>query len=236
MRKFFLKIFLASILTLVFIKLISYLTFWHFFSNFKNPLQKELEELKYQNQLLATQISELKELKKENQLLKEALNLKEKSQKKIVLAKTIFISPFNFDSFFLINKGTQDGLKAGDLVLLNQKIIIGKIIEAKKNFSKVATFFSKENSTTVFLETEPSLVGALKVKNQKIFLDLIPKDKNLKTGEKIFTSGFDLKYPRGFLIGEIKKIDKPKDSPFLEIEIRLPYQWSQITKVLVLSF
>jgi len=200
----------------------------------KPQLQRKIEALQYEKAILEAKNFELQELKKENLLLKKALKLQEERKKRIILAKTIFASPFNFNPSFLIDKGKKAGLKEGDIVLLNEKIVIGRIKEVKEDFSKVATFFDKENSATVMIENY-DLIGALKPKDQKIFLDLIPKDVSLKGEENIYTSGLDFKYPRGLLVGRIKKIKTSEALPFLEIELELPYRWYQISEVLIME-
>jgi len=234
MRNVFFKLFFALLFIFLFLKLIFLNHFLFSFLQKKSEIKKEIENLRYQNALWQAKAFELEKLKKENFLLKEALKIKEKENKKIILANVIGISPFNFDPCFLVDKGKKDGIKKGDIVLLNEKIVVGKIKEVKENFSKVATFFDKENSASVILE-KSNLLGSLKVENKKIFLDLIPKDASLNEGENVYTSGFDFKYPRGLLIGKIKKIEKEEEKPFLKIEIELPYRWDELTQVVLME-
>ena len=234
MKSIFFKLFFTLLFIFLFLKLIFLNHFLFSFLQKKSEIKKEIENLRYQNALWQAKAFELEKLKKENFLLKEALKIKEKENKKIILANVIGISPFNFDPCFLIDKGKKDGIKKGDIVLLNEKIVVGKIKEVKENFSKVATFFDKENSASVILE-KSNLLGSLKVKNQKIFLDLIPKNASLDEGENVYTSGFDFKYPRGFLIGKVKKIEKKENEPFLKIEIELPYRWDELTQVILME-
>ena len=234
MSNLFFKLIFAICLLFVFLKVATSSNFLFKFFTKKPEIQKEIQELQYQKALFEAKSFELEKLKKENSLLKEALKIKEKFQKKIILANVIGVSPFNLNPCFLIDKGKKDEIEEGDIVLLNEKIVIGKVKEVKENFSKVSTFFDKENSATVTLK-DRDLVGAIKAENQNIFLDLIPKDTSLKEGETIYSSGFDFKYPRGFLVGKIKKIEVKEDLPFLKIEIKLPYKWYQLSQVLVMK-
>ena len=234
MLNVFFKLVFCICFLFVFLKIAISSNFLFNFFTKKPEIQKKIQELQYQKSLFEAKSFEFEELKKENSLLKEALDIKEKFQKKIILANVIGASPFNLNPVFLIDKGKKDGIEKGDIVLLNKKIVIGKIKEVKENFSRVSTFFDKENSITVTLKNR-DLVGTIKAKNQNIFLDLIPKNTSLKEGEALYSSGFDFKYPRGLLVGEIKKIETKEDLPFLEIEIKLPYKWYQITQVLVMK-
>ena len=234
MSNLFFKLIFAICLLFVFLKVATSSNFLFKIFTKKPEIQKEIQELQYQKALFEAKSFELEKLKKENSLLKEALKIKEKFQKKIILANVIGASPFNLDPCFLIDKGKKDGVEEGDIVLLNEKILVGKVKKVKENFSEVSTFFDKENSVTVTLKNR-DLVGTLKAENQNIFLDLIPKNASLKEGETIYSSGFDFKYPRGFLVGKIKKIEVKEDLPFLKIEIKLPYKWYQLSQVLVMK-
>ena len=234
MSNLFFKLIFAICLLFVFLKVATSSNFLFKIFTKKPEIQKEIQELQYQKALFEAKSFELEKLKKENSLLKEALKIKEKFQKKIILANVIGASPFNLNPCFLIDKGKKDEVEEGDIVLLNEKILVGKVKKVKENFSEVSTFFDKENSVTVTLKNR-DLVGTLKAENQNIFLDLIPKNASLKEGETIYSSGFDFKYPRGFLVGKIKKIEVKEDLPFLKIEIKLPYKWYQLSQVLVMK-
>ena len=234
MSNLFFKLIFAICLLFVFLKIATSSNFLFKIFTKKPEIQKEIQELQYQKALFEAKSFELEKLKKENSLLKEALKIKEKFQKKIILANVIGASPFNLNPCFLIDKGKKDEVEEGDIVLLNEKILVGKVKKVKENFSEVSTFFDKENSVTVTLKNR-DLVGTLKAENQNIFLDLIPKNASLKEGETIYSSGFDFKYPRGFLVGKIKKIEVKEDLPFLKIEIKLPYKWYQLSQVLVMK-
>ena len=234
MSNLFFKLIFAICLLFVFLKVATSSNFLFKIFTKKPEIQKEIQELQYQKALFEAKSFELEKLKKENSLLKEALKIKEKFQKKIILANVIGASPFNLNPCFLIDKGKKDEVEEGDIVLLNEKILVGKVKKVKENFSEVSTFFDKENSVTVTLKNR-DLVGTIKAENQNIFLDLIPKDASLKEGETIYSSGFDFKYPRGFLVGKIKKIEVKEDLPFLKIEIKLPYKWYQLSQVLVMK-
>ena len=202
--------------------------FFETITEIKN-LKKENEEIKLKIQLLTAENASLVELKKENETLRAALNLGLEKDFKLTLVQVIG-KDISQDSL-LINKGSKHGLSEGLPVITEQKNLVGKISEVYENFSKVMLIFNKESSFDAKIlapyRTESSgagsaqeIYGVIKGKgNLKIFLDLVPQDKEIKQGDILVTSVLGGIFPKGLLVGEIREIKKSDLEPFQQAEI-----------------
>jgi len=191
--------------------------FFEMISEMRN-LKKEDEELKLKIQELIAENVALKELKKENEILRTALELGLQEEFKLEICQVIG-KDISSDTI-LINKGFKDGLEKDLPVITQQKILVGRISEVYKNFSKVQLITQKDTSFDAkILDTEIS--GLIKGEgNLRLFLDLIPPEKEIKKGDVVITTVLGGIFPRGLLVGEIEKVIKSDIEPWQQAKVK----------------
>ena len=151
-------------------------------------LKQELDELKLENQELTARVVVLKDLKKENKTLRQVLEIGFQKEFKLALAQ--IISKDISQDFILIDKGSEDGISKNMPVITQQKVLVGKISEIYKNFSKVALASNKESSFDAKIQKEEKDISGV-VKGQgnfRILFDLILREENLSQEDIIITS------------------------------------------------
>ncbi len=181
-------------------------------------LEKENEKLESKNQELLAKISELENLKTENEFLRNALGLGLEKEFNLVMARVT--SKDISQDVIQINKGSKDGISK-DMPLINsQKVLIGKVSEVYDNFSKVMLISDKNSSFSAKISGKEEITGVVKGKgNFNIFLDFVPKDKEILPEGIIVTSVLGGISPEGLLIGKIKDVKKSDIEPFQQVEI-----------------
>ena len=191
--------------------------FFEMISEMRN-LKKEDEELKLKIQELIAENVALKELKKENEILRTALELGLQEEFKLEICQVIG-KDISSDTI-LINEGFKDGLTKDLPVITQQKILVGRISEVYKNFSKVQLITQKDTSFDAkILDTEIS--GLIKGEgNLRFFLDLIPQEKEIKKGDVVITTVLGGIFPRGLLVGEIEKVIKSDIEPWQQAKVK----------------
>jgi len=191
--------------------------FFEMISEMRN-LKKENEELKLKIQELIAENVALKELKKENEILRTALELGLQEEFKLEICQVIG-KDISSDTI-LINEGFKDGLTKDSPVITQQKILVGRISEVYKNFSKVQLITQKDTSFDAkILDTEIS--GLIKGEgNLRLFLDLIPPEKEIKKGDVVITTVLGGIFPRGLLVGEIEKVIKSDIEPWQQAKVK----------------
>jgi len=190
--------------------------FFEAISQSKN-LKKENEELELKIQAFLAENIALKDLKKENEILREALGIGLEKNFKLVISQIIG-KDISSDTI-LVNKGLNDGLTPGLPVITSQKILVGKISEVYKNFSKVMIISNKESSFDAEIENREAIGIAKGKGGLKLYLDFIPKEKEILEGDIVVTSALGGIFPKGLLVGQIKDIKRSDIEPFQQAEI-----------------
>lgn len=196
-------------------------------------LKKENEALLLKNQELLSQITVLKEIKEENEILREALNLGLEKDFQLILSQ-IISKDVSQDSI-LINKGSEDGVAENFPVITQQKVLLGKIGEVYKNFSKILLISHKESIFSAEIEGK-NINGVVKGKGSlALYLDLIPKEEELAEGDLIITTQLGAVFPKGLLVGEIKKINKSDIEPFQTADIEPKFDLEELDSLFIVS-
>ena len=196
-------------------------------------LKKENEEFRLRIQELLAENIALKELKKENQILREALGLGLEKEYQLILAQVI--GKDIEQDLLLINKGFQDGLSENLPVITQEKILVGKISEVYKNFSKILLISNPQSSFDAKI-AEREILGLVKGKgNLKIFLDFIPQEKEIKKEDLVITSALGGIFPAGLLVGQIGEVKKSDLGLFQQAEILPFFEIKEIETLFIIA-
>ena len=194
-------------------------------SNFFNgifsfsALTRENQFLKEESKELLSKIIEIENLKEENNELRIALDLGLADEYEFI-ETCVFLVNFEQD-FILINKGRQDGVEEGMAIIDFHNVLIGRIEEIYTNQSKV--FLVSNNNIKFSVEIEGKKINGL-AKGRgdgEMFLDLVPKDEEIISGDLITTAGFEEGFPQGLLVGRIGEVEKTDLAPFQKANIEL---------------
>lgn len=180
---------------------------------------------------LAIENAKLKILEKENQILKEKLNFFEENQNKFVLARIIGQDPLESNALIL-NKGEESGIKIGFPVIVNEGIMIGKIVKVEKNVStvlfltdsrsKVAAFVLKQNEGSEKQNAKEQFVSGIVLGKHglSIRMELIPQNEKITRGDLVITSGLEKDIPQGLLIGKIDSVTNEAEAVFQSAAVK----------------
>jgi len=196
-------------------------------------LKKEKDELEFENQELIIRVAELNKLKEENKSLKQALNLELDKDFKLAFAQ--IISKDISQDFILINKGNQDGILENMPVITEQKVLIGRISETYKNFSKVMLISHKESSFDAKILNQEQCSGVIRgLGNFNLLFDFISLENEVHPGDIILTSCLGGIFPENLLVGEVKKVKKSDLESFQQAEIEPIFNISKSSNVFII--
>jgi len=155
----------------------------------------------------------IRDLEKENAKLKKALSINGKIR--LIPANVVFGGGYLFFDVLLINQGENAGIKIGDLVTYQNKILIGRIAEVGADWSKAAILGRLGDKITLrqdFLENIQSVpIEAAGRGGGELQME-IPAETNLKIGD-IFRSAENPNY----IAAVVDKISSESDGQFKEI-------------------
>jgi len=164
------------------------------------------------------QLVNYEEVIRENIRLRDLLKLKGKNFffSKIVIGEVVSIKPFMCPGEIVVNKGKKDGIKKDMVVVSTEGYLVGRIIEAGDECSKVLTIFHPESRISVLIESTRE-IGVIEGGGVPfVFLKYISEKSKTQTGDEIITSGYSGFYPKGIKIGKIVKVKKIKNEFFLK--------------------
>jgi rod shape-determining protein MreC len=195
-------------------------------------LKEKNEELRLQVQNLLAENEILKDFKEENDILREALDIGLEKEFQLVLARVT--GKEIAQDFISIDKGTQDGISEGFPVVTQQKVLIGRIDQVYKNFSKVL-LISHSQSSFDGKVADSEILGIVKGRgNLRVALDLIPKKEEIREGDLVMTSALGGVFPSGLLVGKVNRIEKTDPEPFYWAELSPFFNIGELEKVFII--
>jgi len=196
-------------------------------------LKKENEELLLENQALLSENIRLEELKKENEILREALKMG--LEKEFDLLSVEVIGKDVSQDTLLVSLGLKDGILKDFPVINREKALVGKIGEAYGNYSKVI-LISNEEITFDAKISDSEIYGLLKGAGKgEIFLDLVPREKEIKEGDLVVTAPLGGIFPKGLLVGEIIKVFRSDVKAWQEAEISPAFNLKELDTLFVIT-
>ncbi|MDD2731731.1 MAG: rod shape-determining protein MreC [Candidatus Pacebacteria bacterium] len=187
-----------------------------------------------ENQKLLAEIIALKSLEKENEALRYALGIElKKDYDKLILAQIISKDPS--DDYILIDKGSKEGVLKDMPVITKEKIIVGRAEEIYDSFSKIMLISNKKSSFDINIYDKDISGIAKGTGSFNLFIDLLPRDKEVLIDDIVITSSFGGVYPSGLIVGEITKIKKNDIESVQQAEINLAFDIKNIDYLFVIG-
>lgn len=203
------------------------------------PIIGENIELEAQNAALRKQIGELEAARAENERLRRLLKLPEISKYDYLAAKIVGRSlELWFDSVW-INRGTRDGIRAGDLVI-NVDGLVGEIIHTEAGRSQIRLILNPDFAIGAITakSRQQGVVtggkrGSLAYVNT-VELAFVAKKNRIEVGEKVFTSGLATGRPSGVYIGLVTKVIEEPNRITQTIEVTPAVDLNSLEEVIII--
>ncbi len=194
-------------------------------------LRESEGDLKKENALLLAENSTLKKLEKENETLRRQLKAK-KFSKKLIVAAVIGQDPLISSSQLLVDKGKNDGVAVGALVIL-ENILVGKVVATGNATANVRLLV--DSDTKIPAVTASGVGGIVKGKfGNEIVLEKVIQGKKLNKGEIVFSSG-EADFPKGLVLGKIARIESKPAALFQKAAIYPLIPYEELETVFILE-
>jgi rod shape-determining protein MreC len=198
----------------------------------KNKLFKDNKELKKELYEKSIENQKLKLLESENLNLRNQLRLKKLSTIKSEPAEIIMPSIKGNQNIITIDKGKNDGIKAGS-ALINSLGLVGQIYAVYIDSSEVLPLLSEKFAVPAILENGKHNV-IIYGDNENLVIPFSSIHNNINIDQVFVTSGLDQIYPKGIKIGKVINIIESSNNQFNKIIIQpfsYPKTYSQVTIV-----
>ena len=205
---------------------------FNFWTELKN-LNWENKILRDENQQLLYENTNLKEALKENESLRQRLAIAPPEKEQLVLAQVTGYLP-QVGQYFLIDKGSQQGLRAGMAVVTASNFFVGRLAEVGDRWAKV--FLALDSNFLVNALTQETRARGIVRGNHGLglIMEMIPIDAEIKIGENILTSGINDQGPSGLIIGRITSIEKKESEIFQQATLGPAADFNELEKVFII--
>lgn len=182
----------------------------------------DIDQLRVENEALRTENEQLRidrqttdELRRENDQLTSLLQLKRGLTFKTIAATVIARDSSEARRVVTIDRGANDGLQAGYVVVASGGALAGRISDVGPDFAHIV-LISDTSSTVIGQLLSTAATGRVEGQlSQPFVMKDVDTTVPIKIGEEVFTAGIELAggirspYPKGLLIGTV--IDSRRD-------------------------
>ena len=206
-------------------------------------MRKEYNSLKEENAKLREQVALLENLKAQQSFLEGEYMLMTRYKEHLIGANVTAKGAGNLFIRFTIDKGEDDGIKVGDIVIQGIKIseetvlqgVVGKIIETGSNWAKVSSILDEANNIS-FKISRTNDYGIINGRTEKELEGyLFNRDGNVLVGDYVLTSGLGGTYPANLFLGEIVNVDQQSDNLTKKIMMKSSINFNGLSRVFVFS-
>ena len=177
-------------------------------------LRQENAALRADNDLLDAESRSIAELRRENELLTALLQLRNGLQYETRAVAVLARESSEARRTLVIDRGTDDGLKVGQVVIGAGGALVGRIIEAGGGISHVLLISDATSTVTGQLLTSAKTGKVVGQLGGALVMTDVDSAAEVTIGEEVFTAGIALgggvrsPYPKGLLIGRVVDFDR----------------------------
>jgi rod shape-determining protein MreC len=193
-----------------------------------------------ENRMLKQKIAELqeenhrmKEMKLANERLRQLLQFREKNSPSMIGAEVIGQDPSSWFKSVTINKGERDGVKKG-MAVISPAGVIGQILKTAPHYAIVLLLTDYNSAVdSIVQRTRAKTIVEGKGEN-RCQLKYLRRAEEVAVGDVVVTSGLGGNFPKGLMVGEIKKVDKKGHGVFQYAELVPSVDLTQLEEVFVI--
>ena len=201
-----------------------------------NDLRKKIDEIKLENINLISRFQDFRRFQEENRLLKEVLKIKNETAWSLEMAEIVLMDPSGLSGSFWINKGSELGLAKGMNVIVENKVLVGRLVECFDHYCRGESIFNPETRISVE-DLRSSVLAVAEVDNKGNFrLKLVPYDSDIEIGDVLITSAENTNFLKGLLVAKVQKVgSSPDTSSVKEFVLEPLLNFSRLSSVFIIK-
>lgn len=205
---------------------------WQSYVNLRQ-IGQENDALKLRVSQLEVALQRERALAGQTRVLQELLDLKKETSLATTPATVIASGASPDFRTMTLDKGSSQGL-AADMAVIAPAGIVGRVILPTPRAAKVQLVIDRNAAVAGLVERTRAQGVVLGTGGDRMRFEYVPGTADLKTGDRVVTSGIDGIYPKGFVIGQIESIERSAGE-FSNVLIRPAVNLSALETVLVVT-
>jgi rod shape-determining protein MreC len=205
---------------------------WQNYVNLRQ-IGQENDALKQRVSQLEVALQRERALAGQTRVLQELLDLKKETALATTPATVIASGASPDFRTMTLDKGSSQGL-AADMAVIAPAGIVGRVILPTPRAAKVQLIIDRNAAAAGLVERTRAQGVVVGTGSDRMRFEYVPGTADLKTGDRVVTSGIDGIYPKGFVIGQIESIERSAGE-FSTVLIRPAVNLSALEAVLVVT-
>jgi len=186
----------------------------------RKVLTEQNQRLREDLLLANAKLNRMAAVAEQNQRLKELLDTQHSLELNVQLARVIDVDLGASRQRMLVNVGSHDGVKKGQVVI-DAHGVIGQVVEVMARTSLVMLVTDPDHAIPVVIERTGLRTVAYGSRDGALLsLPNISMASDVHPGDKLLTSGLGGRFPPGFPVGEIRSVEPAASGMFLEGKAR----------------
>jgi rod shape-determining protein MreC len=150
------------------------------------------------------------------------------------VAKVVGEDPTRWFKSIIIDRGSADGIKPGDPVVMPEGIV-GRVAEVARGYSLVLLLIDPNHAVDARISRTRArgvVVGGREAGCNMLY---VLKKEDVAPGDTVITTGLDNSYPPGLVVGSVSSLSAQSEGMFKAVTV-LPFvAFDKIEEVLVLT-
>lgn len=205
-------------------------------------LARQNEEYRQQIEQYEAQLVRLRELEAENRDLRNLLGLKQKAGPgELIPVRKIAGDPNPFVGSFVIDRGEDDGVRAG-MTVATSRGLVGRVISATPSTAKVL-LITDANSAVAGRVQSTGATGIVRgradakltAETPKLLMEKIPQEDQLAPGDLVITADLGGAFPEGIAIGSVVQVNRRDGDLFQEAILEPAVEMARLERLYVIG-
>jgi len=205
-------------------------TFQHYV--FLVNLERENRMLKEKIAQLQEENHRMNEIKLANERLRQLLQFREKNSPSMIGAEVIGRDPSFWFKSVMIDKGERDGVKKG-MAVISPRGVIGQVLKIAPHYATVLLITDYNSAVDCVVERSRAKAIVEGKGENRCQLKYLLRAEEVAVGDVVITSGLGGNFPKGLMVGEVKKVDKKGHGVFQYAELVPSVDMTRLEEVFV---
>jgi rod shape-determining protein MreC len=197
-------------------------------------LQKENEILKQRITELQKESNRKEEAILANERLRKLLEFRDSISTPMVAAEVIGQDPSSWFKSVTINKGEGDGVRKG-MAVISPDGVVGQILKAAPHYATVLLVTDYNSAIDSIVQKTRARAIVEGSGENRCQLKYLLRTDEVNVGDVIITSGLGGNFPKGLLIGEIRRVEKKGRGVFQYADLMPSVDLTKLEEVLVIT-
>jgi rod shape-determining protein MreC len=176
----------------------------------------------------------MREMVLSHERLRKLLQFRETLSSTLVAAEVVGRDPSSWFKSFTINKGEKDGVRKG-MAVISPEGVIGQILKTAPSHSVVLLVTDYNSAIDSIIQRTRAKAIVEGGGENRCQLKYLLRTEDVVAGDRVVTSGLGGNFPKGLMIGEIRKVDKKGHGIFQYAELVPSVDFTRLEEVLIIK-